>query len=60
MIYYNNIIELKLTKNIEVTQKDLTNLDKATEAYEDEIRPYLAINELVELDFIEQKIKMQN
>ena len=43
MIYYNNIVENKIAKGEEVTEEDIENLDKATDAYEAEIKPYLTV-----------------
>ena len=59
MIWFNNIVENKLLRGEEVTQKDLDLLDKATDAYEEEIRPYLTLEEVVELDINDQKIVKQ-
>ena len=50
MVFFNNIIENKLSRGEEITQADLDQLDKATDAYEEEIRPFLTIEEVVELD----------
>ena len=46
MIYYNNIVENKLARGEEVTDVDLENLDKASDAYEEHIKPYLSVEEL--------------
>ena len=59
MIWFNNIVENKLIRGEQVTQTDLDLLDKATDAYEEEIRPYLTLEEVVELDIIDQKIERQ-
>ena len=47
MVYYNNVIENKLMRGEEVTEEDLENIDKATDAYEEEIRPWLSVQDLV-------------
>ena len=49
MIYYNNIVEMKLMRGEEITEEDLKLLDKATDAYEEEIRPYLSVEEIAEM-----------
>ena len=49
MIWYNNIIEMKLARGEEITEEDLKLLDKATDAYEEEIRPFLTIEEIAEM-----------
>ena len=49
MIWHNNIIEMKLARGEEITEEDLELLDKATDAYEEEIRPFLTIEEIAEM-----------
>ena len=47
MIYYNNVVENKLAQGEEVTEEDLKNLDDATDAYEEKIKPWLFYKYLV-------------
>ena len=49
MIFYNNIVEMKLMRGDEIIDEDLELLDKATDAYEEEIRPYLSVEEIAEM-----------
>ena len=60
MIYYNNIIENKLASGEEVTEEDLENLDRATDAYEAEIKPWLSIEEIIKLQELDAEIKRAN
>ena len=50
MVYYGTIIQNKFARGEEVTDQDLINVDNATDAYEEYIKPGLSIEETVEAE----------